>query len=184
MIIAIISDIHDAEEKLKSAMEEIEKRYVSQILFLGDFVTKRIAKKLLESNIPVFGIWGNCDGNKVEITRLSMKKGSNLKMALDTYAIIKENKFQYSSNDKDEVEVKTDGKTIFMTHDRDLVEHMAKSNDFDAIFYGHKHEIENKVYNEKCCIVNPGAICGNWSTKKSTFAIYNTKTNSAEIIEL
>ena len=59
---------------------------------------------------------------------------------------------------------------------------MARSGDFDVIFYGHDH-----IYNiEKigdCLVVNPGEISAH-KTGKATFAIYVTKTNEVEIIIL
>ncbi len=63
-----------------------------------------------------------------------------------------------------------------------LVKPMAKSWDFDVVFYGHNH-IHNIEKKWDCLIVNPWEISTH-KTGKATFAIYDTNNNSAEIIEL
>jgi predicted phosphodiesterase len=63
-----------------------------------------------------------------------------------------------------------------------LAKPMAKSGDFDVVFCGHNHTFHREKVNE-CLIVNPGEISAHKSGK-ATFAIYDTSTNEAEIIEL
>jgi len=59
---------------------------------------------------------------------------------------------------------------------------MAKSWDFDAIFYGHDHKHNlDKIHD--CIIVNPGEL-GAHKFGKASFALYDTTTNQAEIIFL
>jgi len=59
---------------------------------------------------------------------------------------------------------------------------MAKSGDYDAVFYGHNH-IKNKERIADCLVLNPGEISAH-KTGEATFAIYDTKTNDAEIFSL
>jgi predicted phosphodiesterase len=59
---------------------------------------------------------------------------------------------------------------------------MAKSGDFDAVFCGHNHIFHIEKL-DNCLIVNPWEISAHKSWK-ATFAVYNTTTNEAEIIEL
>ena len=78
--------------------------------------------------------------------------------------------------------LEVDGRKIFINHFSDIQDSMAKSGDYNAVFYGHDHEKKKYLVNN-CLVVNPGEIAGN-STGTASFAIYDTKTNDAEIIEL
>ncbi|MEK6959962.1 MAG: metallophosphoesterase family protein, partial [Nanoarchaeota archaeon] len=71
---------------------------------------------------------------------------------------------------------------IFITHYPLLAKPMAKSGEYDAVFYGHDH-VKNMDKIKDCIIVNPGEISAH-KTGIATFAMYDTKTNTAEIIEL
>jgi len=165
MKIAIISDIHENFHNLVLFFDKIKKYDIEKIIFLGDFINNGIAKMLASSDIPVTAIWGNNDGEKVAITKTSLEKGSNLTVGFGTYDSIK-----------------IDNRNIFITHYPLLAKPMARSGDFDAVFYGHNHEHNiDKVVN--CTIVNPGEISAH-KTKEASFAIYNTKDNNAEIIKL
>lgn len=119
----------------------------------------------MSSKLPVFAIWGNNDGDKALITKFSFKENSNLKIGFDNFDIY-------------EIE----NKKIFLTHYPLIAKSMAKSKDYDAVFYGHNHLKHKEMIND-CLLLNPGEI-GAYKTGKPTFAIYDTKTNDAEIIEI
>jgi putative phosphoesterase len=165
MTIAIISDIHENFHNLILALQEIEKRGVEQIICLGDLMNAGVAKILAAQDVPVFMIWGNNDGEKVDITLASKREGSSLTVSLNTYDFLE-----------------FDGKCIFVCHYDDLAIPMAKSGDFNAVFYGHNH-LESVAKIEHCWVVNPGEIAA-MKTKRATFALYDTSTNEVEILEL
>ncbi len=166
MKIAIIADIHDNAHNLVLALNKIYNyKNVDKILFLGDFVGAAIAGLLCSSTIPVFAIWGNNDGDKSLITKFAAQKDSNLEVGFDTFDIIE-----------------IDGRKLFLAHYPILARPMAKSGEFDAVFYGHNH-LKNKEIIGNCLVLNPGEI-GAYKTGVATFAIYDTKTNDADIIEI
>ncbi len=166
MKIAVISDIHDNAHNLVLALKEIsDNKAIEKIIFLGDYVGAAIASLLCSSPIPIFAIWGNNDGDKCLITKLSLGKDSNLEVGFETY---------------DSMVI--DDRKIFLTHYPIIAKSMAKSGDFDAVFYGHNH-LKNKEITNGCLLVNPGEI-GAYKTGVATYAIYDTSTNDAEIIEI
>ncbi|MDD3711575.1 MAG: YfcE family phosphodiesterase [Patescibacteria group bacterium] len=166
MKIAIISDIHDNFHNLVLVLKEIKKREdLERIIFLGDFINNGIVKFLAGFYLPVDAIWGNNDGDKSAITKTSLSPQSNLKIADNVYDFLE-----------------LDGRKIFITHYPDLAKPMAKSGEFDAVFYGHNHN-KNKDFVDNCLVVNPGEISGH-KTNKISFAIYDTKANDADIIEI
>jgi len=165
MKIGIISDIHENFHNLVLALQRMEKEGVEQILCLGDLMNAGIAKILVHHSVPTFMIWGNNDGEKVDIVKASLREGSQLTVSLNTYDFL-----EY------------DGKKIFVSHYNDLAEPMAASGQYDAVFYGHDHKKSSGKVGE-CHVVNPGEI----SAQKSgiaSLAIYDTGDNSVRLIEL
>ncbi len=165
MKIAIISDIHDNAHNLVMALEQIKTHNVEKILFLGDFCGAAIAWMLTASPIKVQAIWGNNDGDKSLITKFSCQEWSNLEIGFDVF---------------DSLEI--DNRKIFLSHYPMLAKPIAKSWDFDAVFYGHNH-LKNKEFIWDCLVMNPGEV-GAYKTGIATWALYDTKNNDAEIIEI
>ncbi len=78
--------------------------------------------------------------------------------------------------------IERDWKKIFLSHYPLLAKPMAKSREFDAVFYGHNHlQHKGKVW--ECLVVNPWEI-GAYKTGIASFAIYNTENNDAQIIPI
>lgn len=165
MKIAIISDIHENFHNLSLFFNELDKYEIKKIIFLWDFINNWIAKMLASSNIPVYAIWWNNDGDKVAITKTSLSKSSNMTIWFDTYDFLE-----------------IDNRKIFITHYPLLSKPIAKSWDFDAVFYGHNH-IKNIDKINNCLIVNPWEISA-YKTNTASFAIYDTEANTAEIIDI
>lgn len=162
MKIGIIADIHDNAHNTVMALQELKEIHkVEQILFLGDFAGAGIAILLKSSPIPIYAIWGNNDGDTSLITKFALSEESNLTVALTTYDI-----------------VEYDNRKIFLTHFPQIAMSMARSGDFDAVFYGHNHlKDEQKV--KDCIVVNPGEL-GAYKTGISSYAIYDTEDNTSE----
>ena len=166
MKIAIISDVHDNAHNLVLVLEAINKiGEVEKILFLGDFAGAAIAGLLSASPIPVFAIWGNNDGDKYQITKFSLAEDSNMEISFTNYDILE-----------------IDDRKLFLTHFPMLAKPMAKSGEFDAVFYGHDH-LKYKEFIDNCLVINPGEI-GAYKTGVASFAIYDTKNNNGEILEI
>lgn len=165
MKIAIISDIHDNFGNLVKALKIIKKKKPEQVVFLGDFCSNGIAKVLANFSIPIFAIWGNNDGDRTTILKTSLQQGSNLSIGTNIYEV-----------------VEFGGRKIFLSHFHDFARSIAKSGDFDAVFFGHTHE-RFKEFLGDCLLLNPGELSGH-RTGEVGFAIYDTKMNDVEMIKI
>lgn len=165
MKVAIISDIHENFHNLIKTLDECERRNVGRIFCLGDLINPGIAMVLSKSKISVYSLWGNNDGDKVMILSFANAPGSNLEMANYSYAF-----------------VDVDGKNGFISHFDDLARPMAKSGEFDFVFYGHDHKKQVEHVGE-CVLVNPGEVSAQLRGE-ATFAIYDTNEHDAEIISI
>ena len=165
MTIGIISDIHENFHNLILALDKMEEKGVEQIICLGDLMNAGVAKILAHHSVPTYLIWGNNDGEKVDITKASFREGSQLTVSLNTYDFL-----EYG------------GRKIFISHYDDLAQPMAASGLYDAVFFGHNHIVSEEKSGE-VIIVNPGELAA-LKSGKATIAIYETEDNSVQIIEL
>ena len=165
MKVAIISDIHENFHNLILALEEVEKHDIDLMICLGDLMNSGVAKILAAQDYPVHMIWGNNDGEKVEIVTAAHRENSKLTYSVSTY---------------DFMEI--DDKQVFVTHYDDLAVPMALSGKYNAVFYGHNHLVKSERI-DNVWIVNPGEIAAQ-KTGRATFAMYDTELDKVDIIEL
>lgn len=165
MKVAVIADIHENFHNLLKALKMIHDRDVARILCLGDLINGGVAQILAESGLPVSCVWGNNDGDKMSILGYVHSAGSTLRMERESYGF-----------------VEIDGRKLFLTHYPDLADPMAKSQEFDAVFYGHDHLRSEKRIGS-CLVVNPGELSSH-KTGTATFAIYDTAQNQVEFVQI
>ncbi len=165
MKIGIISDIHENFHNLILAMTKMEEEGVEQIICLGDLMNAGVAKILAHHTVPTYLIWGNNDGEKVDITKASFREGSQLTVSLNTYDFLE-----------------FDGRKIFVCHYDDLAKPMATSGLYDAVFFGHNHIVSEERIGD-VLVVNPGELAA-MKSGKATIAIYDTADNTATLVEL
>ncbi|MBI2268016.1 MAG: YfcE family phosphodiesterase [Candidatus Blackburnbacteria bacterium] len=160
MRVLVISDTHDNVFALKHVLGFARAQNMEAIIHCGDWASAHVVRIVLEADIPLYGVMGNADEARAgEIWPLLERANAK----------------------QDVLEFELDGRRVAMAHKSyDLTEQI-KSGEFDVIFYGHFHmRAVVKKYGETL-IVNPGAL---GKTTKPSFAVYDTKTNSATIIEV
>jgi len=177
MKIAVLSDTHDHIWNLEKFLKQIKrppaqgvsglKRKVEAIVHCGDVIAPFSVELLASAGLPTYVCLGNNDEDHIA---MFIKGGS---------------KFEWVPIGKQYGEIEIDGKKLAYTHYPRLAELLAKSGEYNAIFYGHTHAVVNKKLG-KTLLLNPGSVCGiiNGKPAKASYAIYDTKTNSAKIIEI
>jgi len=165
MKIGVISDIHENFHNLIRALEKMQELNVEYIICLGDLMNAGIAKILAWQPVDTYLIWGNNDGEKVDVVKASYRENSSLTVSLNTYDFLN-----------------LDGKKIFISHYDDLAEPMAQSGNYDAVFYGHNHKMKLEYIND-IPVVNPGELSAQKSGVAS-LAIYDTDKDKVELVEL
>lgn len=163
MQVAVISDIHENYHNLLKALEMIEEIGVERILCLGDLINAGIAYVLAGCGLPVFCIVGNNDGDIAAITDVARSSGGKFQMSHQSYAFLQ-----------------CGERHIFATHFPELAEPMARSQIFNAVFYGHDHR-KSQERIASCLVVNPGEISAH-KTGEATFVLYDTGQNSVEFV--
>jgi len=161
MKIAVLSDIHDNIWNLKKVLKRVKKEKYQAIIFCGDFCAPFSAVMLAESELPVYAVLGNSYDafNTLRVT--GNFKNFNLFSEMG--------------------EIELDKKKIALCHYPKLAEGLAFKGEYDAVFYGHNHEVSSELVN-KTLLANPGEVMAKYG--KCTFGLYDTKTSQFQIIEL
>lgn len=147
----------------------MNEKKVDALIHCGDYVAPFVRKWFNGLNESIknnfYGVFGNNDG---EILYLTQNLGQICKFA----------------KNGDELIIELGDKRIFASHmpKQETIDALADSGNFDIILSGHTHNMVNTKQNG-VLIVNPGELCG-YLTDKSTFAIIDTESLKAEIIEI
>lgn len=159
MKIGIISDTHDHLDNIRKIIKIFKEKNVIQILHAGDWVSPFTVRVFKESGVDITGIFGNNDGDRILLNKISEGRIQN-----QPHKLIMENR------------------KIILLHEPDIVTELAESGNFDLIVYGHTHSPEiRKIKNT--LIINPGELCG-WLAGKTTGSIVDLSLMEAEIINL
>jgi putative phosphoesterase len=163
MKIAVLSDIHDNIWNLKKVLTDLKKKKAEAIIFCGDFGSPASAKILASASIPTYAVFGNVDGAQFEITNWVKDNAPHFKLG------------------KEMLETDLGGRKVAVCHYPKIARGLASVGDYDAVFCGHEHRAYYKRIGD-CTLLNPGEVMG--KSGKCTYALYDTKANKAEVIEV
>lgn len=157
MKIGILADSHDNLPKIEKAVRFFNKNRVDFVLHAGDFIAPFTINKLKGLTCDWQGIFGNNDGEKNGLFRIS---GGKIK--------------------KGPLRIKLDKKRITLVHDINKIN--SKTEKAHLIISGHTHKSQIIKQDGKL-IVNPGE-CGGWLTGKSTVALVDLTSLSGRILKI
>ena len=160
MKIAIISDSHDREQRLKDLIKELNSKEIKILIHCGDLCAPFMMKALAEFNGDAHCVFGNTEDRHTS-TLLATKRGVNL----------------HGDFGKLEIE----GRKIAFIHNDKLGALLAETGKFDIVFHGHNHKAHKEMI-KNTLLVNPGEMAG--LNGIPTYVIYDTKTGEVEIKEL
>ncbi len=159
MLIGIISDTHDNMPQIKKAVDLFNEKGVEHVIHAGDFTSAFTFRVLKSLNCGFTGVFGNNDGDKLFLQKMSEGR-----------VFQQPHIFELG------------GRKIVIIHEHHIADALAESGRFDVVIYGHTHKPDaRKVVNT--LVINPGEA-GSWLYGKSTVALADLSTLTAEIISL
>ncbi|OGD64031.1 hypothetical protein A2160_04545 [Candidatus Beckwithbacteria bacterium RBG_13_42_9] len=169
MKIGVISDTHDQCENILKAVKLLNQEKVELVIHCGDWISPFTLKFYKNLKSPIKGVFGNNDGDRF----YHLKYVENLKLDI-TF--------------KERVLNLILGKRKILAYHGDygkVTEELISSGKYDAIFHGHTHISVNKIFG-KTLSLNPGTFMPftDNQIKGASFAIYESRTNSAKLIKL
>jgi len=160
-MIGIMADSHDNLDAIKEVVRLFNKEGCSLVIHAGDFIAPFSARELGSLNCPVKGVFGNCDGEKQGLE----KAFSSLGEIIEAPLIFRENNLNF-----------------LVMHLNFSLESYLSSGEYNVLIFAHTHKPEIRKEKETL-LINPGET-GRWLSGKSTVALLDTKTLSAEIITI
>lgn len=162
MKFAIVSDSHDNEPNIIKAVNYINKRGITFIIHCGDIASAETARFIAQKfKGEIHAVTGNVSASPEAIKK-------------------KTEEYNFTLHDETG-KVEVDGKKIAFNHYPWDAKNLAESGKYDIVFHGHTHKPWEEMVG-KTKVLNPGTLAGLFS--KATFAIYDTKTDKAELILL
>jgi putative phosphoesterase len=158
--IAILSDIHDNIWKLEALLRDLQ---ADVLVFCGDFCAPFTLTQIAEGFAgPIHVVFGNNDGDQWLLSRKAAR-------------------FPQVTLHGQFAELEYGGCRIAVTHYPEIGRALAQGGVYDLVCHGHSHErLVEQV--GKTLRVNPGEVMGRFGL--STYALYDTGTGQAEIIEV
>ena len=158
MKVAIISDSHDNIPLIERAVGRFKELGIKFIVHAGDFVAPFSIRPLLDSGIEWRGVFGNNDGERAGLIKVSSGRIGEGPLFLEL-----------------------DGKKIVVVHKPEEI-----SPDFytsqDVVIYGHTHQKEIRKEGS-CLVINPGELCG-YLTGNATFAVLDTEAMETHFLSV
>jgi len=161
MRIGLISDTHDHLEHIDQAARVFGEQAVDLVVHAGDFTSPPAVKAL--DGLKTAGVFGNNDGEKLGIARVFQKIGGRI--------------------EGDFLKIQIDGEAIAVYHGTvpEITDALGRCGLYRAVVSGHTHKIEDRLEG-KTRMLNPGSAHG--FDKRATIMIYDTDTDSVDLLEL
>ena len=133
MKIAALSDIHDNIWNLEKAVALVKQHSCEAIIFCGDFCSPFVTPYLVDTGLLVYAVFGNNDEDQWSIVRRADSDKFKVWGLTDQFA-----------------EIELDGKKIAVYHYPKLAKYIAKSEEYDAVFYGHNPKPKLNTLARRC----------------------------------
>jgi len=159
--LGLLADSHDHLEHLHRAVEAFQARGVTALVHAGDFVAPFAVPPLGRSGVPVYGVFGNNDGERLGLAARFAEIGGRVA--------------------ERPLELELEGHRVLVLHEPFGLEALAASGAWSLVVYGHTHRVD--VRPGPTLVINPGETCG-WLTGRPTAAVVDLETGQAEILEL
>ena len=162
MKLGFCTDSHDRLENLRKAMLEFHRREVEAVIHCGDFVAPFTVDALKLAECPVYGIYGNCDGERAGLKQ-------RFRELQPPSAIFNEpHLFQFGNT------------TVAAMHHPDWLDAFARPELADIVVYGHLHKLH--IEHRPPWIINPGEVFG--LKGEPTVVCFDTVLGKPEVIHL
>jgi putative phosphoesterase len=166
-IVGVIADTHDQVHHLVKVIDYFNREQVGLVIHCGDWVSPFTLKFYTKLQAPLFGVFGNNDGDKFRHLIYAEKYG--LKVVFEDQLLVL---CKY-------------GKRIAVYHGdyQEIVDALVKCGDYDVVLHGHNHKaMVEKV--GKVVSLNPGTLMDftNKNVQGASFGLYNASIHEGRIV--
>jgi putative phosphoesterase len=158
MKIAVLSDTHNQEARVRRALDLLRGRGVSKVLHCGDIEDPPIVK--LFRDFDAHFVFGNCDWDRDALTEMIEKIKCTLHESFGHLDL--------------------DGKQIAFAHghEQKLFAELEAAGCYDYLFHGHTHVAVDRLTG-RTRVINPGAL---HRVQQKSFVILDVASGVAETV--
>jgi putative phosphoesterase len=156
VLAGVLSDSHDNLPKLEAAVEVLRAAGAEHLVHAGDFVAPFAVKILAGGGIPFTGVFGNNDGEKAGIRRIS----PNVHEPPHAFEL--------------------GGRHIVAVHDLAKLPDEARDG-AEIVIFGHTHK--SLVEAGPPLLLNPGEV-GGWLERRSTVGLLDLDSLEVSILDV
>ncbi len=158
MRVAILADLHDNIWKLDTALDHIRVASAQVLIFCGDFCAPFSLAAIIEGfPAPIHAVLGNNDGDVLLLAQLASSAG---RVQLH----------------EPWGKVTLGGKKMAFAHYPEIAQGLARSGEYDLVFFGHTHRYEQSEL-EGALFLNPGEVMGRFG--EPSWVLYDTESGRA-----
>lgn len=161
MQVGVIADTHDNVAAVEAAVEAFERRGIGVLIHCGDYVAPPVIPYF--EGFELHGVLGNNDGDVDALDRTFRNVGGTLH---GRFADL------------------TFGDTRFAVlhgEDRDEVDRLAESGEYDVVCFGHHHVAERRTVGETT-VLNPGAHFPTVPADDRSVAVVDAESGDVEFV--
>ena len=162
MKIGVLTDTHDNLKAIDCAVDFFNRERVEHVLHAGDYVAPFALNAFGRLQCPLTGVFGNNDGDKIELSNMAADHQLSLNRAPFSLTIANRN--------------------ILLIHEPYELEAFIKSGCYHLIVYGHTHKHDLRKI-ASTLVFNPGE-CGGWLEKPARAGIVDLASLEGQIVEL
>ena len=156
MRIALVSDTHNDQNKIKQALARLRQEHITKVLHAGDVTSARMLRLF-----KAFDVWvarGNMDHDPALDATAHELFGPQRLAAVHKLTL--------------------DGHTLALVHNGESAagRELIRSRDYDYVIHGHSHHPRDERF-AGTRVINPGAL-GNTGWRRPTFAILDLETDA------
>ncbi len=154
MRIALISDTHNDQDRIKQALARLRQEHITTVLHAGDVTSARMLRFF-----KAFDVWvarGNMDHDPALNATVHELFGPQRLTAIHKLTL--------------------DGHTLALIHNGESAagRELIQSRDYDYVIHGHSHHPRDEAFSATR-VINPGAL-GNTGWRRPSFAILDLQT--------
>lgn len=157
MRIGVISDTHDNARNVARIVEVLRRARVERVIHTGDITRGSTLRLLGELAVPVFGVFGNNDRERVELAAVAAEFGFELC--------------------EPPLELRWHGRLITVVHDRAAHPGLTPG---DVLLHGHDHRLCIERV-DGTLVFNPGE-CAGWLEGRNAVGLLDLTRLEAEVL--
>lgn len=170
-LIGVISDTHDQVHHLEKVIDFFNQESVDLVIHCGDWVSPFTLVHYAGLEAPLYGVFGNNDGDKLRHIRYAERFG--VQAFLEDQLLV--------------LEMEDFGKKVAVYHGdyREIVDALVGCGSYDAVFHGHTHSPEVEMVGHVLSL-NPGTLVDftNEDVQGASIGLYDAGTHQGRILRL